>query len=119
MIIFAKNKKLLPYKTSLYAFWTVLIGIIVIGLFFYPKWELDRTEALLSWDTAGYYAYLPSTFIYHDLKDMKKTEQKAQEYNNGFEAFHAPNGRKITKYAIGQAVLLRLHFSSLIPSQLP
>ncbi len=92
-------------KTSLVALKIIIAGIILIGLFFYPKWKKDNTEAIISWDAAGYYAYLPSAFIYHDLKDMRLTEKKAQEYHNGFEAFPAPNGHKITKYAIGQAVI--------------
>lgn len=90
---------------SLSAFVVISIAVVLIGFLFYPKWEIKGTESMLSWDAAGYYAYLPAAFIYHDLKDMKKTEQKAQEHTSGFEAFYAPNGHKITKYAVGQAVL--------------
>ena len=96
---------MLSNKTSLVALCTIITGIGLIGQFFFPKWEKTHSEAMISWDTAGYYAYLPSAFIYHDLKDMQLTEQKAKEYQNGFEAFLAPNGHKITKYAIGQAVI--------------
>ncbi len=92
-------------KNSIYALWLIIAGIILIGFFFYPKWEKSGTEGIISWDAAGYYVYLPSAFIYHDLGDIKTTEQKAKEYHTGFEAFPTPKGTKITKYAIGQSIL--------------
>ncbi len=101
---------MLPKQTSFIALWTIILGIVLIGFFFYPKWEKSKSEAMISWDMAGYYSYLPSVFIYQDLKDMHLTEQKAKEYQNGFEAFLAPNGHKITKYAIGQAVIFTPSF---------
>lgn len=67
-------------------------------------------------DCWGYYAYLPATFIYHDLDDLQNTINKRAEYNpnsiNGkienrliISEAHAHNKNTIIKYTNGVAIL--------------
>jgi hypothetical protein len=67
-------------------------------------------------DSWGYYAYLPASFIYHDLDDLQQTIQKRAEYNpssvrtqeDGYlqiEEAHAFQKNTIIKYTSGIAIL--------------
>lgn len=67
-------------------------------------------------DSWGYYAYLPATFIYHDLDNLQQTIAKRAEYNtygvrkheNGYlqiEEAHAFEENTVIKYTNGVAVL--------------
>ncbi|MBK9793798.1 MAG: hypothetical protein IPP60_12095 [Sphingobacteriales bacterium] len=67
-------------------------------------------------DSWGYYAYLPASFIYHDLDDLQQTIQKRAEYNpssvrkqeDGYlqiEEAHAYQNNTIIKYTSGIAIL--------------
>ena len=67
-------------------------------------------------DSWGYYAYLPASFIYHDLDDLQQTIQKRAEYNpssvrtqeDGYlqiEEAHAFQKNTIIKYTSGISIL--------------
>lgn len=87
------------------------ISIVLVGLFFYPKWENGvGTEATLSWDASGYYMYLPATFIYKDLKQCKFHDSILKKYNptpDFQQAFvHEASGNYVMKYSMGQAITM-------------
>jgi hypothetical protein len=82
--------------------------ILVVGIFYYPKWNYPQTEATLSWDVSGYYFYLPAIFIYKDLKQQKFKEAITQQYNptpDPYQSYKYKNGNYVMKYSAGMAVL--------------
>lgn len=81
--------------------------MLAVSFFYYPKWEQERTEATISWDVAGYYWYLPSTFIYHDLKHQQFNQQILDKYGpvpDQILSFRYDNGNLICKYSSGLSV---------------
>jgi hypothetical protein len=70
--------------------------ILIVGLFYYPKWEQGGTEATLSWDVSGYYFYLPSALIYHDLGKQQFKDSLLAKYNPA----SSPYQSYLTKTAI-------------------
>lgn len=76
-------------------------------MLYYPKWEKSQTEATLSWDVSGYYAYLPAAFIYHDLKEAAFLDHIIQQYKPTparMQGFEHPSGHFVMKYSMGQAL---------------
>jgi len=89
----------------------ILVSLIwlLLGTFYFPKWNKTGYEATISWDVSGYYHYLPGLFIYHDLKNQTWMEEINKKYLPSpayDQAFvHEPSGNKVNKHPIGQAVL--------------
>jgi hypothetical protein len=92
--------------------WSVVIVSVLLfaaGFFYYPKWNKPGSEAAISWDVSGYYHYLPSIFIYHDIKEQKWMDSINQKYlpspayDQSF--VHGPTGKKVNKYFMGQAIM--------------
>lgn len=82
---------------------------LVWAAWFYPRWEKWGTENTLAWDVSGYYWYLPSLFIYHDLKEQKfkdsillKYQFTGGEFQQGMQV---ENGNYVMKYSSGMAVM--------------
>lgn len=71
------------------------------------KW---RENNMLRWDCASYYLYLPATFIYHDLGELKFYPDIVKKYqmNNGNYDYNIypqkATGLLLNKYAVGTAV---------------
>lgn len=77
-------------------------------LFHYPKWNAEYGENTFGWDVSGYYWYLPSTFIYHDLKQQKFGDSIIDKY--GFtsdfsQSTELPSGNRVNVYSSGMAVM--------------
>jgi len=94
---------------SIHAVFLVALIWFLLGTFYYPKWNKLGPEAEISYDASGYYHYLPSIFIYHDVKKQEWVKAIHDKYLPSpalDQAFiHQPSGNKVNKYAIGQAVL--------------
>jgi hypothetical protein len=87
----------------IYAAW-----ILLVGFFYYPKWNYPQTEATISWDVSGYYFYLPAIFIYKDLKQQKFKEVITKKYNptpDPYQSYRHSSGNLVMKYSSGMAVL--------------
>lgn len=83
------------------------INVIVLNVFYYPKWQKKETEATISWDVSGYYWYLPSFLIYGDVAEQKFHQKIMEQYHptpDFYQAFKAENGKYVLKYAMGQAI---------------
>ncbi|KAA9331354.1 hypothetical protein F0P96_13990 [Hymenobacter busanensis] len=89
---------------SIYVFWLTAL-LLVFATFQARRWS---NLALFDFDGGGYYAYLPSAFIYHDLGRADWIETKQQHYRPG--THHSigitplPNGNVVPKYPMGVAV---------------
>jgi hypothetical protein len=69
----------------------------------------NRTLNVTTWDAFGYYAYLPSAFIYHDVRELKWVENTDRKYNltggTLYQASQQKNGNYVFKYLGGVAIL--------------
>jgi hypothetical protein len=83
---------------------------------FHPRWEYNAGEAEISWDVSGYYWYLPSTFIYKDLKHQSFKDTILQKYlptNLDFQqGFRTDNGNYVMKYSSGMAIMYLPFFTA-------
>ncbi len=89
------------------ASWLVGVLFLVVCAFWYPKWTMGGSEAVLSWDVFGYYLYLPSFFIYDDLSGVGFLNELMGQYHPASFNYHAialDNGNFVMKYSMGQSV---------------
>jgi hypothetical protein len=97
-------------KLSLYAFCACLFVMSYTSFIYYPKWKEPNTEATISWDVSGYYWYLPSIFIYHDLRHQEFKDHIIDKYNpvnnnEYLQGMKLPNGNYVIKYSSGMAFM--------------
>lgn len=87
----------------------VLIALAMFWHLTYVTFGTFRKDFVICSDAAGYYAYLPSTFIYHDpeYKFTFPGEKKVNYPGADFSLFMnmTTKGKFINKYFIGTAVL--------------
>jgi len=72
--------------------------------------RLHKRGNIISWDTFGYYLYLPATFIHNDpgLFDTGFVEEALENYKGSvtfYQASPGPKGGMIIKYSPGLALL--------------
>ena len=91
------------------AYFISVLLMCYASFFFYPRYQQHATEAPIAWDVSGYYWYLPSIFIYHDLqhqsfKDsiLKKYKPTGEDFQQGMQL---DNGSYVMKYSSGMAVM--------------
>lgn len=70
-----------------------------------PLWKQPTNNGLFTWDAGGYYAYLPASFIYHDLKQLNYCYYIQAKYNLPPSWAWEVNGNKLLQYSCGQAVM--------------
>lgn len=98
-------------KISLGALLVCFAAMTYGSLFFYPKWNKERTESIISYDVEGYYWYLPSIFIYRNIKTQHFEEGVLSKLqSNGTEKFEygyvdSQSGNYILKYTCGMSVM--------------
>ncbi|MBK9424424.1 MAG: hypothetical protein KBH11_05995 [Bacteroidia bacterium] len=100
-----------------FSFWIVilLIGIISFIRLNDSRWAHKGNvgDTQLSFDSFGYYLYLPSAFIYHDfsqleyLKDVLPAYKPTTDFS---QAAEGPKGRYVNKYTIGQSIMFAPFF---------
>src|SRR5688572_28370818 len=82
--------------------------ICCVSFFYYPKWQMAKSEATISWDVSGYYMYLPAFFIYKDVKEFKFKDEvrNKYEFTSDFQQayIHEKSGNHVLKYSAGQAL---------------
>lgn len=87
----------------------VVLLITYEGVYKYPRWKYKGSDAVLSWDVAGYYMYLSTFFIYKDPYKHSFTDSLLRKYQFANlkydQATKAPNGNYVFKYSAGMAVL--------------
>ncbi len=81
--------------------------ILTTAIWYYPKWQMSRTEATISWDVSGYYHYLPALIIYKDISKLAWQDSIQQKYypaSSQYQSFEHKSGNKIMKYSCGMAL---------------
>ena len=90
-------------------FFIVALVMCYTSFFFYPRWKQAGTQAAISWDVSGYYWYLPSIFIYKDLKHQGFKDSILNKYcptNTDFQqGTQCENGNYVMKYSSGMALM--------------
>ncbi len=94
---------------SRYAWFLCVAVMCYTSFVFYPRWKQPDSEAAISWDVSGYYWYLPSLFIYKDIKQQGFKDSIIAKYhptNADFQqAIKVDNGNYVMKYSSGMAVM--------------
>jgi len=93
-------------RKNILSFYAVLLAWFTVILFHF----LVPSPNPVSWDTFGYYLYLPLTFIYHDLGLQHKEiiDHIFELYDPSmtfYQATHIPGGNWMMKYSMGMAIL--------------
>ena len=74
-------------------------------LFNRAQWQ---REPLISWDAGGYYVFLPSVFIYHDLATLDSSDATRFRYAQDVPDYgitrDTTTGRRYNKYPLGTAL---------------
>ncbi len=96
-------------KSKLALFFCACI-LLFCGTVFVPRWQNAQGEAQLSWDAGGYYWYLPSAFIYKDLKGQSFHDSVMRKYQptppDDFRyAYKHASGNYVIRYTMGMALL--------------
>ncbi|KAA9331355.1 hypothetical protein F0P96_13995 [Hymenobacter busanensis] len=88
------------------AVWLCVSLIGVVAIFYAADWT--KRDVIID-DVAGYYDYLPSAFITHDLGDPQYLAelhgQTRPDREKTYGQLHLPNGRIVFRYPIGMAIL--------------
>lgn len=86
----------------------VCIVVMMYTMFiFYPRYEQQTGESTFQWDAGTYYSYLPSLFIYNDLKTQHLTDSVKFDYDfePGISYSSRPDTPKVLNYSSGMAVI--------------
>jgi hypothetical protein len=96
-----KSRYGLSFWVCIFCF-TILIAIRILSL------NADsKAVKVTTWDALGYYMYLPGSFIYHDLKELKWYPAIDSTYHltgSFYQAGHYKNGNYVFKYLSGTAI---------------
>ncbi len=87
----------------------LISSIFIFYRFSYSERGGNKELQVTTWDALGYYLYLPSLFIYHDMKELKWFPGIDKEYalSGGwfYQANKLENGNYAFKYLGGVAIL--------------
>jgi hypothetical protein len=91
---------MLHLKNNLSKFSIYLVLLIICGIIFSAKhWRKD--DKVIGMDVVSYYAYLPATFIFNDIK-----LEKRETFDHGlFWPEPLPDGNKVIKTTMGMSIL--------------
>ncbi len=88
------------FKKDLSVF-SIVFSVLVIVIIIYTSRLWRRENTIIYWDVVSYYAYLPATFIFDDIRLEKK-----ESYEKGiFWPESAPNGGNVIKTTMGMSFL--------------
>jgi hypothetical protein len=93
---------------------TALVFIAFVCLWFFSAYQLfdndnENSVYTINSDGTGYYIYLPSIFIYQDLKhNYLNDKELIERYDNHLKVFisKSESGKRYSKYYVGTSILL-------------
>lgn len=87
----------------------IILTVFLIQRFAYFTNNDRNGYNATSWDALGYYLYLPSTFIYDDVKELKWFPEKDSIYQMSgghfYQGIQLENGNYTFKYLSGVAIM--------------
>jgi hypothetical protein len=94
----------------------ILLGLTLISVRLYRSDLTNREVKVTTWDAFGYYMYLPSCLIYHDITKLEWLNKLDSTYHlTGGKLYQArihKNGNYVTKY-LGGVAIMQLPFFTL------
>lgn len=84
--------------------WVIFIFLLIIPLVNFNHHRYNSKEGVISFDIKSYYAYLPATFIYHDLS-LSFMDDDIQKYGYWIWPVKTPTGKKAILTTMGQSVM--------------
>ncbi len=98
----------MPSKPNNFSRYTLLVLMLLLTAVSIQR--LHVRGNIISWDTFGYYLYLPATFIYQDpgLNDPSFIQEALEKYKGSttfYQASPGPHGGLIIKYSSGLAMV--------------
>jgi len=101
---------IIKQQNKLSFFALCIIAIIYIGYrYSHTNFKAQLPVKQTTWDSFGYYMYLPAIFIYHDVTELNWFEAIDQKYDltggGLYQAGKQDNGKYVFKYLGGVAVL--------------
>ena len=94
-------KKFISEKSSLIAYIVVVVIVILYNAF---EQDWKNPDSVIQSDVKGYYLYLPSFFIHHDMTLDYINEDPAR-YSGKIWTLKTPAGNRIIQFTCGQALL--------------
>ncbi len=92
----------------------VIIAIVFAVYHIYSINKFSKVYKATTWDSLGYYMYLPSAFIYKDFKTLAYIDTIDQKYQlsggSFYQYFKTPDGNYTGKYFCGVAILQMPYF---------
>ncbi|MEZ4686964.1 MAG: glycosyltransferase family 39 protein [Bacteroidia bacterium] len=114
-------------KWSWIGLWSTIIMLLLIRLWYISEKSTEDFK-VTTWDSFGYYMYLPGLFIYGDLDRLSWVEEidKTYELTGGkfYQAAVLPEGRRTGKYLTGVSIMqlpffLMAHGYAILSHQFP
>lgn len=92
-------KKISPSK------FIILLFILAIPFVNFNHHKYDKGEGVIVWDIKSYYAYLPATFIYHDLSLDFIHTNKTLDFGKWIWPIKTPTGKNAILTSCGLSML--------------
>ncbi len=105
MAYFKDTKFLYGLKKVESSQWAIIFIILFMVFMSMDRRLWTKKNAVIYWDAISYYAYLPASFIYHDLS-LQFTENYQKSHKFIFWPEQTPIGKKCIKTSMGLAILL-------------
>ncbi len=80
----------------------VIIFIVVVRNLDLHYWKSENR--IINWDIISYYAYLPATFIYHDLT-LEFLKNTKEDFSRKFWPKTSPTGKPVIMTSMGMSIL--------------
>ena len=94
------------FRTSLFAY-CLVVGLVLLPILTTKDSYDKNTQRAFTFDSMGYYLYLPAYFIYDDIAHCRFLDTVVTPRYPASASYlpeKLPNGNVLNKYAIGQAV---------------
>lgn len=82
----------------------IIISVILISWQNLNMEYWKKPNQIICWDIISYYAYLPATFIYHDLS-LKFRDKEPEKLGDRFWPKYTPDGRYVIMTTMGMSIL--------------
>jgi hypothetical protein len=92
-------------KKPSYSTIVIFLFFLIIPLYNFNHHRYAKGEGVIDWDIKSYYAYLPATFIYHDLSLSFIDSASNQELKKWIWPIITPTGKKAILTTMGLSVL--------------
>lgn len=89
-----------------------LVNLLIVVSVFWTGFNnhMWKQSSVIEWDVISYYAYLPATFIHHDLS-LQFIDEDPAYYKDKFWPVKLENGSRVIKTSMGMAIMYAPFFA--------